>query len=211
MFVTRRWPAVLVAMLAVLALGFTAWAADGKFVTVNLTEQFNNDGISFIDDPLDGDLDFFKTTLPAEALPASGSMMIAAGIPFVFPPKENGQLNNIASMARDLPLPAGNYAAVHMMVTATNGSKKGKFGLVYEDGSLQETSLSINAAATRPKSRDKLALETSYMHDVIGRVERPARLWVYSLAADPQKKLVALRLPDVFDIHIFALTLEKAE
>jgi len=70
----NTWIRLVVSLTLVLSLSGLAMA-HRDVVGLELSAYFNNDGISYEDDPLDGDLNFAWQSLPAEQLPESGEVV----------------------------------------------------------------------------------------------------------------------------------------
>ena len=76
-----------------------------KFHPVNLSEYFNNDGISYDDLKCDG----------AEELPDSNSLINIDGIPFYFPDKKPGAKNNLTLREQVFIFPAYHYKSLFLI------------------------------------------------------------------------------------------------
>jgi hypothetical protein len=88
-----------------------------RFVVVDLSAYWNNDGISYAHNRADGWFNVWGNTFPAEALPASGSLLRVAGVPFRFPCKEDGQRNNVCCCKQVVAVPPAYYGAQRIWST----------------------------------------------------------------------------------------------
>ncbi|MCL1972434.1 MAG: hypothetical protein FWG57_05540 [Endomicrobia bacterium] len=99
-----------------------------QFVLVDLREYFNNDAFSHDYLKCDGNFDSGGATYPAEELPRSNSIICNNGIPFFFPSKNDGFLNNMALNGQTICIPNDIYKCIHIL-----GAVEGSGGEVYEE------------------------------------------------------------------------------
>lgn len=177
-------------------------------VMLDLEEHFNNDGISWDEDPLDGDLDYRRLSLPAEQLPATKAVVEWNGVQFLFPAKEDGKYNNIACYGQVISLPPAAYAKVHFLAAATNGVYQDNFVIRYEDGSEAAVRLKVPRLQGTPGFAGKIVLKVDHKHDTEGDTPMACNLYGLDIGLEAEKTAISLVLPDRPDIHIFAITLE---
>lgn len=202
--------ALLLAAVSIAAAQVGARGAS-YYVAVDLSGQFNNDGISWDPDPLDGDLDFSRVSLPGEQVPASGKVVALRDVYFVFPPTEDGRDNNILCYNQLVSFPKRRCAALHMLVTSVSGTRTATFAVTYADGSSSTLSQRIPDMTGAPGFGKYVAVETDHRHTSEGDVTPGVRLYVFSFNLDPSKELVSLTLPEMPAVRIFAITLQPAE
>ncbi len=202
----NTWIRLVVSLTLVLSLSGLAMA-HRDVVGLELSAYFNNDGISYEDDPLDGDLNFAWQSLPAEQLPESGEVVHFQNIWFLFPSKEDGRLNNVAAFNQRIHVPHDNYHDIFLLATATNGPQSETALLEYTDGSVQEVALAVSAGSSRPSNAEHVLLSTDYLHGSVGRIEGATNLFVVTIPVDSERILRSVVLPENPNIHIFSLTL----
>lgn len=189
--------------------------AAGNYVQVDLGKYFNNDAVSWDEDPLDGDADFTMMSFPAEELPETNSQVEWNGIRFLFPPKEDGKLNNVCCFGQTIELPQGIYGKMHLLVTATQLAYTEEFCLTYADGSAEKVSLKVPLFQGTPGFAKKAVLKVSHSHRSTGDVDRRGTanpggsLYGLEIPLDGTKTLKSLTLPEQIQIHVFAITLER--
>ncbi|MEW6226892.1 MAG: hypothetical protein AB1700_02205 [Bacillota bacterium] len=209
--IVRRTLFALLFVAASIAAAQVGATGASHYVAVDLSEQFNNDGISWDSDPLDGDLDFNRVSLPAEQVPVSGKVVALRDAYFVFPPTEDGRNNNVLCYNQLINLPRRRCAALHVLVTSVSGTRKATFTVTYADGSSSILSQRIPDMTGAPGFGKYVAVETDHRHTSEGDVTPGVRLYVFSFNLDPSKELVSLTLPEMPAVRIFAITLQPAE
>jgi len=138
-----------------------------EFVLLDLRSYFNNDGISY--DPLkcDGDFDGKGATYPAEDLPPSNSLIMVDDIPFYFPSKENGFMNNMVLSSQIINFDPAFIKAMHVL-----GAVEGQFGEVYEeevtisceDGTYEAVYLGLSNWLLPARYNERIAFQCSHLH-----------------------------------------------
>jgi hypothetical protein len=181
------------------------------YTLVNLDDYFNNDGISWDHDPIDGDLDFGWMSLPAEQLARAGQAARLRGVYFVFPPTEDGRDNNIVCYNQVVKVPATRCVALHMLVTSISGTRRAAFNITYVDGSSSTVSQRIPDMKGAPGFGGYVGVETDHKHSSEGDVTPGGRLYVFSFKTDPAREVVSVTLPEEPAIRVFAITLQSAE
>lgn len=137
------------------------------FVTIDLRRHFNNDGISFDAAKGDGDFDGKGGAFPGEELPGSNSLISLDGIPFFFPSKEDGHLNNMALAGQSIGFEPALLKAVHVI-----GAVEGQNGEVYEEeitvslenGTFHPLYLGLSNWLLPARYNEKVAFQCSHLH-----------------------------------------------
>ncbi len=202
--------ALVFACIAAVPLVRVDSAVAADCTPVDLSAYFNNDGISWDSDPLDGDLDFGRRSLPAEQLPAPGEIATLAGVPFAFPSAEDGKDNNVLCFNQVIELPAGRYGTLAILVTSVSGTRKVAFTVTYADGSTASLSQRIPDMGGAPGFAKYVAVETDHRHSSEGDETPGARLYAFSFGLDPNKEVASLALPEMAAVRLFAITLLRA-
>jgi len=184
-------------------------------VAVDLTKQFNSDGMTDEANRSDADFDQWKQSFPAELLPKAG-LFEPKDVPtaFEFPAKDAGKKNNVACAGQTILL-AGKAKALHLLATATDGNQEEKVTVTYADGTLQ-ADLKVTDWCVDAKFGEKEGAVSTHRVDVdangqgvLSKVEKKCRLWVVAIPLDANRELKSVKLPYNSLVHIFALTLAK--
>jgi len=176
---------------------------------VDLSEYFDNDGISSAERPHDGAFNIWSNTLPSEELPESGTIVNVDGIPFRFPDKADGACNNLRCGRQLVPVPPGRYDWIYLLGAAERRSEDWLY-LHYADGSVDPEWLRVSdfwpetpAYFGEPAAFRCTALH--YQRHVQHRM-RPT-IWRQRVPVPRECELATIRLPDNPAIHLFAMTL----
>ena len=189
-----------------------------SFVLLDLHPLFNNDGISWDHRLADGDFDGEGGTYPAESLPPSNSLCECQGIPFFFPSKEDGALNNVALEGQRLALPTGCYRSLYLLGAADCGYFAEWLEVEEEGGSRRCCRLELSSwhgfEGAGFGESPGLVCNGYHSGDLgdthsDGRVRREVWMWVQHIALGPHQAINSLVLPDNPCLHLFAATLEQ--
>ncbi len=181
------------------------------YVLVDLGSYFSNDGISWDHDPLDGDLDFNRTSFPAEQLPQAGEAASLCDVYFVFPPTDDGRDNNIVCYNQVVKFPRTHCVALHMLATSVSGTRRATFTVTYSDGSSSVLSQRIPDMKGAPGFGRYVGVETDHKHSSEGDEAPGGRLYVLSFKVDPAREIASLTLPEEPAVRVFGITLQSAE
>ncbi|MFP4055824.1 MAG: NPCBM/NEW2 domain-containing protein [Candidatus Brocadiia bacterium] len=198
------------------------WGVRGQ-VPLNLEPLFDNDAIAGRGDRADGNfdcpdhpIDIPGSVFPAEHLPATGTRFSFAGVHFLFPSKERGEVNNLSCSGQRIQVPPGRYKSLHLVGASENGSFREPLGLAYKEGPAEaELALTDWCQAAKFGERAAFHAQCRYTWDSdrarMVREEVQPRLWLQAIPLDPSKTLEALSLPYNRRMHLFAATLVAAE
>jgi hypothetical protein len=183
----------------------------GRFHVLDIGSCFNNDSISTAANPGDGGFNVWGNSLPAEWLPASGNLTEVAGVPFRFPPTEDGALNTMVCRRQLLRLPLGHVDWLYLL-SASERRAEAVVYVHYADDSVDPEWLRVSDFWPAPAHfGEVLAFKPPVMHyphhvqpGVAGQI------WMTRIPVVRCTPLAALRLPLNRAIHIFALTLQEA-
>ncbi len=184
-----------------------------SFVTLDLCHHFNNDGISYASNRCDGSFNVWGNTFPAEALPLSLSIVDIAGVPFLFPPKEDGLLNNMSCFNQEILVEPARYDWLYLLAASERRSED-LICLHYEQKRLEYARLRVSDfwPETPPRFGEVEAFRCPslhYPHHTQSNM-KPV-IWRQQIGLADADKLVQMTLPDNIAIHIFALTLHKID
>ena len=184
------------------------------WTTIDLAKTFNNDGISGDENRRDSDFDEYRQAYAAELLPEPGLVKPLGHVPdlpFIFPPKKEGAKNNIACDGQRIGVPAGRYAALYVMGSATFGEQKGDVELECEKGKTTAT-LKLSDWCAAGKFGEAQAYLMTQRHNWEGKEEKAVcSIWVQAVDLPADKVLKAIVLPKNPKMHIFAMTLAKVK
>ncbi|MFF2160265.1 family 20 glycosylhydrolase [Streptomyces sp. NPDC058175] len=191
----------------------------------DLTEAYDNIGITQDGNPQPGDIDGAQSSLSADGLAAAGvergSTVSADGFTFPLPSPAATDRDNAVADAQRIPL-TGHAARVGLLVTGTYGTSAGITGdvtLTYADGTTATSEVTVpdwsaaTVAATAVIAADAGKVNGS------GRAQsiRRAQLYAVHIDADPARRLVSVTLPAASGylgaktplIHVFALATDR--
>lgn len=186
-------------------------ACGDECILLDLTPLFNNDGISYAQNLRDGGFNVWNNTFPAEELPESLSLIDVAGIPFRFPSKEDGCLNNVVCAGQRLEVPVARYDWIYLLTAGERRSEDLVY-MHYAGGAVDPEWLRVSDFWPEAGSRfgEIEAFRCTQMHfprHVQPRVQ--PGIWMQRLPVPRQEPLAWLHLPDNLSMHIFAATAIK--
>lgn len=181
------------------------------YLTLDLAAAFNADAFSTPSRPQRGNFDnrsgVYGATFPAEHAPAAASRFESAGVPFLFPPSDE-ELNSVVMLGQRLEVPAGSYAALHLLGSSDQGNYQADLTLVYQDGGTETLTLGLSDWCQPPRYGETVGVEFAQRRGTSGQTERIAcRILHQTLPVDSERVLVRIDLPDRETMHLFALTL----
>ena len=177
-----------------------------RFCRVDLTGHYNTDGISEHGDFDDGNFDDAGWAFAGDTLPAAGPATLL-GVPFEFPSYAAGRLNTVEARGQTLPLTAGKYDQVELLVSAHHGSHQPQATLNYADGSVN-VPLRVTDWAQSPQFGERVAIATDHRHDQDSDTGPPVNIFLRTLPLDPDRELRSITLPNENRVHLFAVTLK---
>ncbi|MFC1582656.1 hypothetical protein ACFL4W_03875 [Planctomycetota bacterium] len=185
-------------------------------VCFDLSIYYNNDGISSNNNRRDGNIDTpenpYGSSYPAEELPSEYRIVPVTSVPgllVLFPPREDGKLNNISCRKQILkgftPL---HYTAVYFVGSGTMGDQYGVFKVKYKDGTIENLELTFKDWCSKDLAiTDVTAFKAQHRHTFQGEDEdTPCMMYALKIPVAAGKFLDQIQLPDKSDIHIFAVT-----
>jgi hypothetical protein len=186
--------------------------AEEPFVLLDLEPLFNWDSISYASNLPDGTFNVWKNSFPAEELPASDSLVEVAGVPFRFPSKEDGRLNNIRCAGERLELACARYDWIYVLAASERRAEDTVY-LGFESGAVEMEWLRISDFWPGGPARfgEVEAFRTKNIHfprHVQPRLE-PV-IWMQRIPVTRQEALTWVRFPDNIAIHLFAATAVRA-
>lgn len=181
------------------------------FVVLDLQPLFNWDSISYANNPSDGTFNVWKNAFPAEELPASNSLVEVDGIPFRFPPKEDGQMNNIRCSGERLDVPPDRYDWIYILAASERRAEDTVY-LHFTSGAIEMEWFRISDFWPGGPQRfgEVEAFRCQHMHFPrhIQTGQAPV-IWMQRIPIARQEPLAWIRLPNNIAIHLFAATAMK--
>ncbi|MFB9556560.1 hypothetical protein [Streptomyces roseoviridis] len=186
-------------------------AIDRLCDTVDISAQLDNTAISAATNTKAGAFNVWGNSFAAEYLPAGGSLVHVAGVPFRFPPVCDGP-DNIRCAGQFLPLPEGRYDWIHVLA-ASERRCEDTVELHFSDGSVDAEALRVSDFWSAPawfgEVRAFESLVMHYPHHVQRDVS--AVMWAQRVPVTRRAALAGVRLPRNVAVHVFALTLQRTE
>ena len=178
---------------------------------VDIAGHRNNTAISAATETKAGAFNVWGNSFAAEYLPAGGSLVHVAGVPFRFPPVCDGP-DNIRCAGQFLDVPEGRYDWVHVLAAAERRCED-TVELSFGDGSVDAEPLRVSDFWAAPAWFGEVtAFESPVMH-YPHHVQRgvSAVMWAQRVPVTRRADLAGVRLPRNVAVHVFALTLQRAE
>ncbi len=178
---------------------------------VDISGHRNNTAITAATETKAGEFNVWRNSFAAEYLPAGESLVHVAGVPFLFPPVSDGP-DNVRCAGQFLTVPAGRYDWVHVLAAAERRSED-TVELNFDDGSVDAEPLRVSDFWAAPAWFGELkAFETPVMH-YPHHVQRgvSAVMWAQRVPVTRRAGLAGVRLPRNIAMHVFAVTLQRAE
>ena len=175
---------------------------------LDLEPHFDNDAISRADNPGDGRFNVWGNSFAAEHLPPGGAAVAVDGVPFRFPPTEDGRANNIRCAGQLVAVPPARYDWLYLLAAAERRTEDA-LALHFADGGADFEPLRISDFWAAPAWFGETAAFVCpvmhYPHHVQARL--PATLWCQRVPVTRRATLTAVRFPRNLAIHVFAATL----
>jgi predicted alpha-1,2-mannosidase len=203
----------------------------GTACAVDLTNDYNNDGVASLDAPDQGDFDGTGLSYAADQLPAPGPVTFD-GVTYQAPPTAGTSPNFVKSTGQAIALPADSYSSLHIVGASDNGSTGAASAtavVTYTDGSIATVPLQLTGWANKaPDFGNAVALTTAYQIKAgTGKTTTKASLYETTVPLEPGKQVrsLALAAPSVpawvapgsggldwqrnSDLEIYAMTLQR--
>jgi hypothetical protein len=178
---------------------------------IDISGHRNNIGISAATATSVGAFNVWGNSFAAEYLPAGGSLVEVAGVPFCFPPVGDGP-DNVRCAGQFLEVPTGSYDWVHVLGAAERRCED-TAELTFIDGSVDAEALRLSDFWAAPAwFGEAKAFESPLMH-YPHHVQRgvSAVMWAQRVPVTRRAELAGIRLPRNVAVHVFAVTLQRSE
>ena len=178
---------------------------------VDISGHRNNIGISAATATAAGAFNVWGNSFAAEYLPAGGSLVEVAGVPFRFPPVCDGP-DNVRCAGQFVEVPTGSYDWIHVLGAAERRCED-TVELTFTDGSADLEPLRLSDFWAAPAwFGEAKAFESAvmhYPHHVQPGVS--AVMWAQRVPVTRRAGLAGIRLPRNVAMHVFAITLQRSE
>ncbi|HEV3356978.1 MAG TPA: beta-galactosidase [Pseudonocardiaceae bacterium] len=181
----------------------------------NLSDTFDNIGISDDTNPSAGDFDGAGYSFSAQALAAAGltpgNTAQHDGIGFTWPSAAAGTADNVAADGQAIAV-SGSGNTLAFIGASNSGSPGGPGTVVYTDGSTATFSLTLDDFWFAPGGNETVAT-MPYLNSPTGKYQQTVYIDYQSVPIDPTKKVAAVVLPAISTgsaghntaMHIFAI------
>lgn len=176
---------------------------------VDISSHRNNIAISAATDTKAGAFNVWGNSFAAEYLPAGGSLVHVAGVPFMFPPVCDGP-DNIRAAGQFIGVPAGRYDWIHVLA-ASERRCEDTVELNFADGAVDAEPLRISDFWAAPAWFGEVkAFESMVMH-YPHHIQRGvnALMWAQRVPVTRRTDLTGILLPRNVALHVFAVTLQR--
>lgn len=188
-----------------------------EFITIDIKEWVNRDGISWDSNPSDQNLDATGWGFPAEELPKGDFTLLwdsTTEVPFKGFYTADGEKNTITVNAQVISVPPGSYRGLWLLVASTHGDTiGGELILNYRDGSQDVYQVSATDwCLGNPIGGEKMLIKPPYRMDQNGRDNLSCGMWLMEeYEVNPDLILESIVLPKDpagdTELHVFGITL----
>ncbi|GAB6188611.1 hypothetical protein JCM30566_03500 [Marinitoga arctica] len=182
-----------------------------EHILVDLSNAFNNDGITYFSERKEGNFDnpdgVFGAKYPAEKIEKylSNSILRYNNIPFRI--LIDG-LDNIVTSGQKLEFDNIIGKKLYILGSSEHGNYQGKIIIEYENGDLQEELLSFSDWCQNPVFGEEIVIDTIYRYSGIGIKENlNPKIYINEFKLK-NKKIKNIYLPKKPTMHIFAITIK---
>lgn len=180
-------------------------------ITLDLEEYLNFDAVAFDANRRDYDYEEMGMFVyPGDYTP-SDRVVNVYGKPYRIASLEDGKKNVILPRGQRIRVDPTRTERIAMMGFGHDGRHPGTWVLHYADGSSQEVDSMIPEWCTPPPEGYKVAFTAPHRYTPHAHALPPCELFVWSIAADPERELTEIELPELRHGYLFAVTLIGAE
>jgi predicted alpha-1,2-mannosidase len=182
-------------------------AQGGGTCTIDLTRDYDHDGVATLEHPDQGNFDGSGWSFAANLMPAAGPFT-AAGVPYQAPSTAGDDPNFVEASGQALVLPEGRYSTLHVLGATHHGDVDTTATVSYADGTTAAVPLRLTDWAGGGSFGNEKAIPMEYrLKAGQGRDGPPVAIFGTTLALDGNRSVRSLTLPDDGRVEIYALTL----
>ena len=196
----------------------TTIATSGKFVMIDLTQFFNNQGVVSIHSNIPANFDnpsgSVGTAYPLESLKKQikNDLFVAKvgkmQIPFYMGKLLSNAKDNMTLQGQRIGIEKANYKELFLLGSSDHGSYVKMAKLYYSDGSYEEIAIGFADWFLEPLPNEWTAFTAPYgLNSQMQRINGNPKLYVQQIKLDNSKKLIGIEFPDQITMHIFAISL----
>ena len=184
------------------------------FVHLDLLKYFDNNGIATSDERKTANFDNPQGQFGASYISSELEKAIDSGFLAVedteFMVNVDGN-DNFRLTGQALTFSAEMFDKICILGAANHGDYTGEALLIYEDDYQQVIPLSFSDWCGGPSTGEKIAFEFSGRYDNTGNTERIKCMLYYRCINLLEKPLKGIVLPQMPNVHVFAISLSRAE
>ncbi|ERK30312.1 glycoside hydrolase family 38 C-terminal domain-containing protein [Clostridium intestinale] len=178
---------------------------------LDLTDDFNLDGITSDANRKDGNFNGKGETFSAELMPET---VTSEDILFNIGSKVDGDKNFVQALGQSINVPKGEkHGFLYLLGAAAGGRTDGEFKVNYKDGSFTTKDLTFTdwqaTIGNDQKTfiRDNIAINLTHTHIPTGNTyDIDNNLFVYKIALDENQEIESITLPDSSGMKIAAMS-----
>jgi hypothetical protein len=186
---------------------------DGNLLHLDLRELFNNNGIAASDERKIANFDNPQGLFGASFISSELEKNLEHGFLSVgntrFVVNIEGD-DNFRLIGQAIELSAEVFDKICILGSANHGDYFGEALLIYEDNSQQTIPVSFSDWCGGPSTGEKIAFEFSGRYDNTGNTERIKCMLYYRCVDLLDKPLKGIVLPQMPNVHVFAISLSRA-
>ncbi len=202
----------------------------GKLLFTDLTKHYNLNGVADMLAPGSADFDGKGHAFPAEWIPPFAEMLIAPATTWQASPRKGPESPRRLSFRMgdkgikaknfivckgqkiDLGSSAGQCKVLHILAASSSKPASTTLGLIFAEQigtSEDQYALAVSPWNQPPLRNELVAFRAPYTYTTKGIEEGEVSLYHYQIKIRDPRKLVAINLPNIPDIKIAGITLEK--
>ncbi len=178
------------------------------FLTIDLKNSYNLDGIATAEDPVKGKLDGHYA-MRAEELPKPGRVQLL-GVPFEFPVTREKGPNCLIPEGQRIAIPPRPYRALYFLGNSVLGSSDAEIGLAFQGKGQTEQApeiLRFTDWCHNPQFNELEAVGADYRYHAAGLAAPANSIWLQVILLPPGKRLESISLGNSPNMRIFGMTL----
>jgi len=184
-----------------------AGSAADAFFPIPLDALLNADIFTYFNNRTDGQMDTGRASFPAEMMPDSDSTIRTYGIEFLFPSKQDGDMNAIQCDGQMVAVAPAEASYLYLLATAADGNQRASLTLQHEDGTTYKLPFDVNDwCAENPGLGAVHGVASDYRHTLGNKQTCKTSIWLIPLHLQSSSPLQSIRLPENKNIYVVALT-----
>jgi predicted alpha-1,2-mannosidase len=182
-------------------------STSGGSCAVDLSRDYNHDGVATLDNPSQGNFDDSGWSYAANLMPSAGETTIG-GVPYQAPSTAGTDPNFVEARGQAIVLPEGSYSVAHVLGATHNGDVDTQVTVTYSDGSTAQVPLQLTDWAGGGSFGNRRAIAMPYrLKAGQGQDGPPVNIWGTDLPLDAAKTVQAISLPSDSRVEVYAITL----